>query len=158
MKTILSLAILTVALLSVGCSQLDSALIREQVTPGQTITSTNAVGHVELITLPPVTNYTVAPAVGTVTAIAGALPIPWAGTIASILGLGASLYVGARRKKLTVALVEGIEAGRTLLQASPEGRALDAQVKDALIHHQEIAGVLGAAARLVSQYTSNTCK
>lgn len=152
------LAALVAALTLGGCGQLDRLLIRQQVAPGQTVVTTDAAGQVEAVISPPVTNYVVSPAVATVTAVAGALPIPWAGTVASLLGLGASLYVGARRRRLTVALVEGIEAGRVLLQASPEGRALDAQVRDALIHHQEIAGVLGAAATLVSKYTQNTVK
>lgn len=162
MKTIsrraLLAALLAIALLAVGCAQLDRALIRERVTPAQTVQTTNSAGQVESVILPPVTNYVVNPVVAGTASIASALPIPWAGTIGTAVGLLASLYVSARRKKLSIALVEGIEAGRVILQTTPEGQILDSKIKDELIHHQEIAGVLSAASKLVSTYTSNTVK
>ena len=151
-------AVLTIAVITVGCAQLDRALIREQVTPAQTVQATNSAGQVEIVTLPPVTNYVLNPVVAGTASVASALPIPWAGTIATLVGLLASLYVSARRKKLSIALVEGIEAGRVILQTTPAGQVLDAKIKDELIHHQELSGVLGAASRLVSTYTANTVK
>lgn len=151
-------AVLAIAVITVGCAQLDRAVIREQVMPAQTVQTTNSAGQVESVILPPVTNYVVNPVVTGTAGAVSAIPLPWAGTAGTLAALLASLYVSARRKKLAVALVEGIEAGRMVLQASPEGQALDTKIKDELIHHQEISGVLSAASKLVSEYTDNTVK
>jgi len=136
-----------------GCSTMDKALL----TPNDTVTPaiTNAAtGDVT----PAVTNTTYTPnpiAQGTATAI-GALPLPWCGTAGAVLGACIAMYANYRNKKLAGALVTGIEAGRQILQTTPEGQRLDGMVKEALINHQEAAGVLNAASKMVNDLTSNT--
>jgi len=86
------------------------------------------------------------------------LPFPFAAPIGIGLGWLLTGYASWRNKKLSAALVSGIEAGRLILQTTPEGQRLDARLKDCLIAHQEANGVLNAAARLVNAYTGDTVK
>ena len=88
----------------------------------------------------------------------GSLPVPGAGAAALALGWLYSAYAAIRNKKVSVALVQGIEAGRQILQTTPEGQKLDAKVKDALLQHQDIAGVLNEVSGLVNAYTGDTVK
>jgi len=91
-----------------------------------------------------------------VTAIASATGIPWGGLAGIVLaGLYAG-YAAIRNKKLSVALTTGIEAGRLVLQTTPEGQALDRMIKSKLIEHQALAGVLNDASKLVNEYTGTT--
>ena len=153
-----------------GCSTVDKALLTSTQTVTPAITNaviteaTNTDGTItpvaELVVTPPQTNTTFAPntTVSTGLTILGAVPIPWAGTAAAILAAALSMYASGRNKKLAAALVTGIEAGRQILQTTPEGQKLDAKIKDALIEHQEAAGVLNAASALVNDLTGNTVK
>lgn len=102
------------------------------------------------------TNLVANPSVQGITQIVGAAPFPFAGTASIALGFLYSAYAAIRNKKLNVALVQGIEAGRQVLQTTPEGQSLDKKVKDLLISHQEAAGVLNEASKLVNEYTHNT--
>jgi hypothetical protein len=136
-----------------GCSTLDSALLTRHDTIEPAITNV-VTGDVT----PAVTNTTYTPnpiAQGTASTI-GALPLPWCGTAGALLGAGIAMYANFRNKKLAGALVTGIEAGRQILQTTPEGQRLDGMVKEALINHQEAAGVLNAASKMVNDLTSNT--
>ena len=63
-----------------------------------------------------------------------------------------------RNKKALSAVVLGVEAGRKILQETPEGQKLDAQLKDALIHYQEVAGVLNKVSGIVNNITGDTVK
>lgn len=160
MKTRMKILILSIStgclamtLTLTGCNTLDKALTTSQTTV--TPPSTNAVTGV---VTPGSTNVTILPnpvlVAGTNT-IAG-LPIPYAGVAGVGLGWLLQAYAYIRQKKLSTALVTGIEAGRKILQQTPEGQALDSKVKDALIEHQDIAGVLNQASALVNQLTANT--
>lgn len=84
------------------------------------------------------------------------LPVPFAGTIAMVLGWVYSAYAALRNRRVAKALVLGIESGRRLLLETPEGQRLDARIKDALVKHQEWAGALGETRRLVERYTGTT--
>jgi len=102
------------------------------------------------------TNYVVRPEVlGTAQAVGG-VPLPWAGLAGAALGWLATLYANVRNKKLATALVQGIEEGRQVILAAPGGAELDNKIRDALIRHQELAGVLNAASRIVNEYTGDT--
>lgn len=85
-----------------------------------------------------------------------ALPFPFAGAAGLVVGFLYSAYAAVRNRKATKALVLGIEAGRKFLNETPEGRKLDAVIKDKLIEHQEAAGVLNEVGKLVNTYTTNT--
>jgi hypothetical protein len=134
-----------------GCATVDKSLLTATVAPA----ATNAVSGA--IT-PAVTNY--APnAAATVTAQAvSAMPFPFAGTAGIAAGWLLTAYAAWRNRKLASALVTGIDAGRQILQSTPEGQKLDAKFKDLLIQHQDAAGVLDAAASLVNKLTGDTVK
>lgn len=136
-----------------SCGTLDKALLDKQTTV--TPPSTNAVTGV---VTPGSTNTTLVPKPSLVadTNLVAALPLPYAAPAGIGLGWLLTAYAYARQKKLSTALVTGIEAGRKILQQTPEGQALDAKVKDALIEHQDIAGVLNQASALVNSLTANT--
>jgi hypothetical protein len=176
MKTSLLLSVLLLS----GCGAMERTLYTRQVTtqPAR-IVATNTVWQTNLVTVAtpdgprtntvvlPVVTYDYAPAV-TVTNLAprpeiagaiqgaGALPLPFAGTAAALLGWLYSAYASARNKRVSVALVNGVEAFRTWSQSTPEGQKADAKLKDFLIQHQEAAGVLNSVAALVNEHTGNT--
>lgn len=107
-----------------------------------------------------ITNLVEKPLIGggiqAVTGIASATGIPWGGLAGIVLAWLYTGYAALRNKKLAVALTTGIEAGRVVLQTTPEGQALDKIIKAKLIEHQELAGVLNDASKLVNQYTNTT--
>lgn len=122
------------------------------------VTNVIILPHVRPVYAPPVTttNLVPNPVVESVIASAGALPIPWAGTAAAVVGWLYTAYANFRNKKLSKALVEGIEAGRKILTATPEGQKVDQKVKDALMDAQMIRGVLNEASKLVNELTDKT--
>lgn len=173
MKTKSILVFFTAAVLAVvavGCGTIESALLttHQTVTPAVTnsvtVLSTNAAGEVTPIVTqiikPAITNTVYEPSVIAQggTELIGSLPLPGAKTAAILGGWLLTAFAGWKNKKLAVALVKGIDAGRQILQTTPEGQRLDAKFKDALIDHQETANVLNAAAKLVNQYTGDTVK
>jgi hypothetical protein len=141
----ITLAILLLALAAVtGCSTLDRIYVH---TPA----STNAVtGEVTPGTMAP------NPIIDSAIKGVGALPFPWAGGVALLLGWGYSAYAAVRNKKVAVAVIEGIETGRRILQTTPEGQAYDEKIRRALMEHQSIRGVLAEASKLVNSYTDKT--
>jgi hypothetical protein len=155
-KNLFVLTLITLALfLGAGCATVDKALFTPTsvVTPASTNAVTGAI-------TPPSTNttYTANPMALAATQGIAAAPFPFAGTVGIGLGWLLTGIAAIRSKKLSVALVQGIEAGRQILQTTPEGQKLDAKFKDALIANQDAAGVLNAAASLVNQYTGDTVK
>lgn len=137
------------------------------VTPSYTNSAGNIVAAEARIVIEPTVTYDYSPpvtvtnlvpkqVVKTATDVVGALPVPFAGTAAVFLGWLYTGYAAIRNRRVSAALVQGIEAGRKILQETPEGQRLDAKVKDLLIHHQEVSGVLDAASRLVNRYTGDT--
>lgn len=134
-----------------GCGTIQRALLTETVSP----VVTNAVsGDVS----GGVTNYAPNPvAVATAQTVA-ALPFPFAGTAGIALGWLITAYASIKNKRLASALVTGIDAGRQILQTTPEGQRLDAKFKDMLIQHQDAAGVLNEASKLVNKLTGDTVK
>lgn len=159
-----------------GCSTLDKLYTpTPTVTPAVTNSvpqvipaATNAVTGVVLpsvtnelqIVTAPQTNIVIAPNPTVQAGIqaAAALPFPFAGVVAILGGWLYTAYANMRNKKLSAALVTGIDAGRQILQSTPEGQKLDAKFKDVLIQHQELAGVLNAASTLVNTLTGDTVK
>jgi len=152
----------------IGCTALDKAVlsVHQTITPAITnavaVVTTNADGgkltNIAEVVTPAKTNseFIPAPAASTGIKILGGLPIPWAGTAGAVLTAALSMYASGRNKKLAAALVTGIEAGRRILQTTPEGQALDVQVKAALVRHQSFAGVLSEAGKLVESLTGQT--
>ncbi|HXG49097.1 MAG TPA: hypothetical protein VNO52_15845 [Methylomirabilota bacterium] len=84
---------------------------------------------------------------------AGALPVSWAGVVSTALLGALGVYRELRNRRIHRALIEGIEAGRDVIRALPEGKALDTEVRDKLVQYQDAAGVLNAVSGLVRAYT-----
>lgn len=85
----------------------------------------------------------------------GSLPVPYAGLIATVLGGAYAMYRNIRNKKALVAVVQGVDTFRKSLQ-TPELQPLDAKLKQTLIDHQDIAGVLNVVSGVVNDYTGST--
>jgi len=134
-----------------GCATVDKALLTATVTPA----ATNAVSG--LIT-PALTNYAPGAAATVAAQAVSAMPFPFAGTAGIVAGWLLTAYAAYRNRKLSGALVTGIEAARQILQTTPEGQSFDGRLKTLLIEHQEAAGVLNAASRLVNKLTGDTVK
>lgn len=83
---------------------------------------------------------------------AGALPVPWAGTVALGLGWLYSAYASLRNKQVAKALVQSVQVGREFLQSTPEGEKLDAELKRLLARHQEYAGVAREVRSMLDTY------
>lgn len=107
---------------------------------------------------PPITRTNLVPKPGVegLIGIGGSLPLPWAGPAGLALGAIYAVYANIRNKKTKVALIQGIEAGRRILQETAEGQKLDARIRAELIQHQAAAGVLNEVAKLVDSYTAPT--
>lgn len=148
MKTKIIILAAAAAFSFAGCSALDHLATVQTVTAA----TTNAAGVVTSA----ITNYGANPIALDAAQTVSALPFPFAGTAGIALGWALTAYAAFRNRKLATALVTGIEAGRQILQTTPEGQKLDAKVKDALIAHQDAAGVLNAASSLVNSLTGNT--
>jgi hypothetical protein len=181
----LALTLIAFALTFAGCAALDKAYKQEVVySPPSTnvvtkyITNTvevAAVTNADNTVTPPKTQVIVVPTIETVItparyttnlvdnpavtgtiAVAETLPIPFVGLAGGVIGLLYSVYRNIRNKKALVAVVQGIDDGRKLLQGTPELQAIDAKIRDVLIQHQEVAGVLNAVSDVVNKYTNDT--
>lgn len=179
------LALILGALVISGCSVLDQTYDKQVVWHDPVTNSisrivtnevvippvTNAAGNVIAahtnVVLTPVTEYIIVPGYSTtnlvdkplVTGAIGtvqALPFPYTGLAGGVLALLYSFYRNIRNKKALVAVVQGIDEGRKLLQNTPELQAIDSKIKDILIKHQEVAGVLNAVTAVVNTYTDDT--
>ncbi len=79
--------------------------------------------------------------------------------VGSILALAlAGLYHGyrqVRNRKVTEALVQGVETARAVLTTTPQGQAVDAQFVKWLMEHQKEAGVFTTVSGLVEQLSDN---
>lgn len=84
--------------------------------------------------------------------LAGALPVPWAGTVALGLGWLYSAYASIRNKQVSRALVQSVQVGREFLQSTAEGQKLDKAFRDKLERHQEFAGVADQVSKLLKDY------
>lgn len=149
-KTTFAICLL-IALAFSGCATVDRAILTATVTPA----ATNAVSGV--ITSA-VTNYAPNAAATVAAQAVAAMPFPFAGTAGIAAGWLLTAYAAYRNRKLAGALVTGIEAGRVILQTTPEGQQFDSKFRRMLIEHQDAAGVLNAAGRLVNTLTGNTVK
>jgi len=181
-KTASVLTLAAAAVVLSGCARLERGLYSQNVTaePGRVI-ATNYVTQTNVVEVPatattPATQkvvvqtnvvYETAPTTYTtnlvprtaVTSLIGAgeaLPIPGAGVLAGLLGWAYTAYAAVRNRRIGLALVDGIEAGRKIILATPGGAAVDDQFKDALIARQEAGGVLNAVSRMVNNNTENT--
>jgi hypothetical protein len=79
---------------------------------------------------------------------------PWGQLLGVILGgvIGAyGLIRSSRATKTAGVLAQVIETGRQVLQATPQGQALDAQWKTWMIQHQAEQGVMSDVVKLLNQ-------
>jgi hypothetical protein len=84
----------------------------------------------------------------------GALPLPYAGTAGLVLGWLYTAYAAWRNKKLSVAVVKSVQAGREFLQSTPEGQQLDQRFKEVLVREQGYDGVVREVRKLLDRYVS----
>ena len=79
--------------------------------------------------------------------------------LGSLLGLALAgayhMYQQARNKKVSAALVQGVETARAVLTTTPQGQAADDALVAWLKAHQREAGVLGAVSSLVEAQADN---
>lgn len=162
-----TLALIPLLVLVAGCNTLDKTVMEKKpvaVVQPTTVTNYTSTGT-PIIETKTVTNIVyvptgnVTPGVQQVTGLLtdlGTIGVPWAGVAGGVLGWLATLYVGIRRGRVNVALIQGIEASRKILRETPEGQVLDAKIKALLQEHQDVAGVLNEVNKLVNQYTSKT--
>ena len=170
MKTKLTLIIglLTSLILFTGCDILDKGYDKQSVYyPPVTNTVIKLVTNTVTQAVTPETVFVVTPErtetvfldkpiVTTGLGMTKAVPVPYAGFAGSILGLIYTGYRMIRNKQALKAVVMGIEEGRKMLQTTPELQAIDLKIKDALIRHQELAGVLTTVSDVVNTYTDKT--
>jgi plasmid stabilization system protein ParE len=137
------LAVVGIASLSTGCAAMDGLYRSEAVV--DPVTGEVRPGELEMSPL-------IVHAIRGV----GQLPVPGAAAGALALGWLYSGYAAARNKRAALAVIQGIEAGRRGLQDTPEGKAMDDKIRQALIEHQQFRGVLEYVAALVQKYTEET--
>ena len=184
MKKLLLIPLLLLA----GCTFLDKAYTKQVTAVPGAIIATNTVIVTNTIWVPAITNsvgvvtppevrsvlvptisLTYAPptyvtnlipnsTVTTTFDVAKDIPVPYVGLIGSILGMLYAGYAAWRNKKGVTALVQGVEETRKLLQETPIGQEIDKKVKDFLIKHQEMNGVLDLVSKEVDKTTDNTVK
>lgn len=100
------------------------------------------------------TNLTTKPLIsGSIDAV-GAVPVPFAGLGAILLGWAYSGYAAWRNKKYTVVALQSVDAGRRILRETPEGRALDEKFKSKLSEYQAAAGILGVVNDVLKKHTA----
>lgn len=118
------------------------ARVREEVTP-----------EISVVMSPPrrVTNIVERPGIRGAIDTTGALPIPWAGAGALLLGWAYSAYAAFRNRRVARGLVLSVQAGRKFLAETPEGRALGDKFKEKLQHSQILHGVAPAVKALLDQ-------
>jgi hypothetical protein len=90
---------------------------------------------------------------------AGAVVNTFAPGIGSIVALAmAGLYHGyrqVRNRKVTEALIQGVETARAVLTTTPQGQAADVQLVKWLMDHQKEVGVFTTVSGLVEQLSDN---
>ncbi len=86
------------------------------------------------------------------------------GLVTPAMNLSASLvalsrerqgYRQLRNRKVSEALVQGVETARAVLTTTPQGQAADAQFVKWLMEHQKEAGVFATVSGLVDQLSDN---
>ena len=64
-------------------------------------------------------------------------------------------FAAFRNKKTSIAVIKGAQAVREIIQNTKEGKKLDAKIKQTLIEHQSIAGVVAEVGKLLNRYIPN---
>lgn len=167
MKLISAVSASLVLLGVVGCTQLDRALLNEEIRAevkaeqrdvitiwpnGILTTNTSTVYTTNYFT-----NYVTNPTAELVVTGTQAIPV-YGGLISVILGGLLGAYKGIRNKKLAEALVVATEAGRIAIREMDQinGKAADQVFKDAMVKQQTFLGVKGQAAQIVEKKTDKT--
>jgi hypothetical protein len=107
----------------------------------------------------PVTNLVAKPEVEAAIGATGSIVNTFAPGIGSIVALAlGGLYHGyrqVRNRKVSEALVQGVETARAVLTTTPQGKAADAQFVKWLMDHQREAGVFSTVSDLVESVSDN---
>ncbi len=138
-------SLIVLLLLLTSCAGLDNLIMEKEPATGTNGVVTVFTGEVN-------------PTIKTATSFLETLPLPWAGVAGTAIGWLATAYTAIRRKKVNIALVTGIEAGRKILNSTAEGKFFDNAIRTKLIEHQEVAGVLNMVSKIVNDYTSFTTR
>lgn len=106
-----------------------------------------------------VTNLVAKPEVEAAIQAGGAVVNTFLPGIGSILALAlGGLYHGyrqVRNRKVTEALIQGVETARAVLETTPQGQSADAAFVKWLMEHQKEAGVFTTVSMLVDQLSDN---
>ena len=157
MKTWLVVVVGCLVLLGVGCSQLDKAVLEEQVREEVTETQviSGAITNVYYSTNY-FTNYVVGDAAKGVAEATDAIPV-WGGLISTgltgLLGIYASIRSRKKGQALAEALVLANEAGRHMLRNMPDGCRIDDNFKRAMVDEQVALGKANEITRVVRKVT-----
>jgi len=145
-----------------GCSVMDKALLRQEITAEVTETeqvtdlggvlSTNFYYSTNYFT-----NYVASPAAEFVAEATNAIP-GWGGLISTILSGGIGIFVALKNKKRLHAAVLATEAGRQILLSMADGDRIDDAFKSAMVEEQEYQGQKEAIGRIVRTITKKTHK
>lgn len=157
MKFLWSIVACLVLLGVVSCTQLDRAVleqqVREEVTETQVISaaSTNIYYSTNYFT-----NYVVSDAAKGVVEATEAIPV-WGGLISTVLAGVMGVYASARNKKKGKALAEALvlanEAGRQVLLHMPDGERIDERFKQAMMEEQVALGHANEITQVVRKVT-----
>lgn len=133
-------------------SETKTNLVTGDITPPvfrQIIVPTITYDYAPAIT---VTNLVPRAGISSIITGAGALPLPFAGTAAALLGWAYSFYASVRNKKVAAGVVQSVQQARNWLQTTPEGTKIDEQIKAILAAHQDSAGIAAEVNKLLAQY------
>lgn len=151
------LALSLVLLGAGGCSQLDRALLREEITEQMTMTEVISAGVTNVYySTNYFTNYTAAPMAEFIAETTNVIPV-WGGLISTVLSGALGVYASIRNKRKGQAIAEALvlanEAGRQILRKMPDGDRIDSHFKQALVEEQMALGKADEITKVVKRVT-----
>lgn len=158
MRLFLQVLAATLVLLGVcSCTQLDQAVLTEEVTGQVTETTVISPGRTNVYySTNYFTNYVVSPAAQGVADATGAIPV-WGGLVSTVLTGVFGIYAASRNKRRGHALAEALvlanEAGRQILRSMPDGERIDENFKRAMVEEQVALGQANEITSVVRKVT-----
>jgi hypothetical protein len=166
MKIWLTITTASIVLLGVGCTQLDNALLEQQVKEEVTV-QTNLVTQLlpngllftnifVMVSTNYYTNYVTNPNAEAVVKATDMIPI-YGGLISAIGTTLLGFYRAVRNRKIAEAAVIAVDAGRRAVRAlDGGGDKVDGVFKDAMVREQQALGMQPDITAIVRQRTQKT--